>query len=288
MIPSAYLYSDNENYFERHYNLEYDRHWNAYNETDIIASTYSYTQGSDHVIAPRLVVGQTYNSNTTTLATLQVGSGNYAGWHPLITLGSLQFTPNDYINLGLTAYNDVVNSFPALLNRIVDPTYGGTVQLNPFPYFQFNGSCSRSHFTDHNNRNSTNDSIQITILPAWGGNIGYSIDKYTDSSPNSINYFDPATYRQNTLFLEFDGKLTNTWHYLIMGAIGREYIQSLDNTPYASSPTRLLSANVVGPINNNVILTLNYEHARASGSYSSTGGGTYAYQSVYAVLSFLL
>lgn len=187
--------------------------------------------------------------------------GNYNSWEPLLYFGSFTLTPSDFMSFNVSNKKDIVESIPALNDKI---TMNSTnVLLAFFPIYRI--YLAISGFNDEFNADNERRGYVLNPSILLSANLGLHLDGlyryYTNSEPNQPDYFSPAKYSNDYLNLRLTRKLLGPWRYYIYGGFGS---QTIESEPVQK--TQDYGAGIRGPITSHLVLDVSAGYNNAAGT----------------------
>lgn len=278
--PTFYYSVDSDSFIKKYSTLDYTHYWNQVYQTSLGFDHIIYTQsGSNKLIARGIYASQTYRRTRCLILKGRLEPMSYNSWHPLLWRGGADYRPNDNFYLQLLANKEVVETFPAFINKVSDNQYSLSLTLRPFPYIVFNGAYNRLNFSDNNFRNGYYLSSTATLLNDLGLSATVIVRGFSDKH-KSPNYFSPYRYRTGTFILRLGRKWGATWHYYLDGGRGKQYIIASRGDPTATSPTHQFGFGINGPITNCLFVTAYYADLFQASAFRNSSNYHYQYGAI--------
>ncbi len=204
-----------------------------------------------------------------------------ASWNPFLWNANGLYHINDYVLLSLNNSEGLVETIPALQNKILMNTTEGSVFIHPVPRAYARLTGFHGLFTDHNNRNGLSASLNYQLISELGLFSELRYREYQNSLYNDPNYFSPAQLQEGMLFLILKRQFNYTWFMSAEGGIGT---QSILQTPSAERLDKQVLAynlaltKIIGGL---AEINLNYGYSQAAfsnfvGAYAQTYFGASA------------
>ncbi len=292
ITPMAFASADSETFRKRQAQLTYRRYWNYHAQTFLGPDYIRYSQYQSYKLEAtgfyfRQIVQPTrYLAVQGMLEPIEYKNLSHSQrnkWNPLLWNASANLVPNDYFNLSISANHEVIETFPAFANEIMDNQYAATLNISPLPYVKVNGSGYRLNINDGNIRDGYFTSASLLASPSYGISIMGIIRGYTNKF-RSPNYFSPHLYNEKKVLLKLGRRFHGVWHYYLDGGLGRQYITAAPDAETSSSPTYQWGLGCNGPITKALSVTLYYADIHQASSFINSPD--YSYQ--YGALSFNL
>lgn len=194
-----------------------------------------------------------------------VSPASYLNWNPVLAKAGLFYSPNDFYSLNALASKDIVESVPSLLSKISVNSFAAGGVLYPAYRIRVAAGALSDHFSDNNVRNGFNLRPSILLWPDMGLYGEFYWRSYTNSIPNSPNYFSPEQYEETRATLRLNRHLNPVWRYYVNAGLGQQRINQDPKTP-----TKFLEAGIRGPLGKHFVIDAGYGYNSAAGG-SATG-----------------
>lgn len=223
-----------------------------------------------------LNIADQLNINLTAAAT-NVGYKeiNQASWNPFLWQAGFNYIPNDYWSFFLYNNDGLVETIPALQNKILINTTEASVLAHPHPKIYARLAGFHNIFTDNNNRNGLSAALTYQLISELGLFTELRYRGYRNSNPGDPNYFSPAQLQEGWFVLIFKRRIGQTLYVYADGDIGQQTIVALPSTP--SSSRRVLAYNLAleKRLGTRTQLSLNYGYTQDAfnnflGAYAQT------------------
>jgi tetratricopeptide (TPR) repeat protein len=285
ITPDFYYSADSEKFFIRKPSLSYQHYWNQTFQTILGIERIGYTQTGQNLIARDIYLTQIWRPTRTLIFKGRLKPSDYQNFHPFLWLADGNYRPNDYIGLKVSAFKEVVETFPAFANRITTNQYAVGLYLNPVPYVYFDLSDYQYNFSDSNKRLGYFASGRATIWSQLGLSAILRFRHFTNRF-QSPNYFSPDSYTERMYLLRIGRKYHSEWHYYLDGGMGRQWLVPSPGEPSSSSLTHQWGFGLTGPLSKHFILSLFYTSAFQASAFRDSPG--YHYQNAGASINILL
>lgn len=265
-----YFESDTDGFNINRYNVIVTHRFKPTSATQVFLNFANFNNAMTRLNAQTIGVSHSWFATENWHFQLQAALASVGSWSPFLWFAQARYTPNDYITIALYNRQEYVEAFPALFNKITLNSTELSIFTHPFFRFFLGGSVFHHYFSDKNNRNGFVARAIWVLSTHLGLATELRYRYYTNSRPNSINYFSPSSLQDYQAILRIRRRISDVWRVYAQGGIGS---QRIANT--GSSGIDSFEVGLRGIIRNHLYIRAYYGETNAAMNSANGFGRQY-------------